>query len=305
MLAAGGILAALSAPAQTVYRHVDEHGVVHYSDSRPEGVDDVRTIRAAAEPQQIATLQVGEAGGARIASAANRLSGPVEVELSFDGAENASSTPSLPLRAVLAANGSRQLAELQQADPRLAARFGLRLRAIPGDPRARHGDPQYRLPLAGNGWRIDQGFGGRFSHHEPQSLHAVDFAVDEGTPVLAARDGVVMQVEKHFDRAGLDRNRFATRANHVRILHEDGSMAVYAHLQPDSVVVRPGARVRVGQQIGASGNTGYSSGPHLHFVVQINRGMRLESVPFRMAGPDGPIEIPGADGGTEPAAGLQ
>jgi murein DD-endopeptidase MepM/ murein hydrolase activator NlpD len=53
------------------------------------------------------------------------------------------------------------------------------------------------------------------------------------------------------------------------------------------VYVRVGERVGVGQQIGASGNTGYSSGPHLHFAVQVNRGMRLASIPFRMVGPDG------------------
>ena len=61
-------------------------------------------------------------------------------------------------------------------------------------------------------------------------------------------------------------------------------MAVYAHLQPGGVLVRTGQRVRRGQPIGLSGNTGFSSGPHLHFVVQVNRGMRLESIPFRMFG---------------------
>ena len=50
-------------------------------------------------------------------------------------------------------------------------------------------------------------------------------------------------------------------------------MALYAHLQESGVLVRPGQHVRAGQQIGLSGNTGFTTGPHLHFAVQVNRGM--------------------------------
>jgi murein DD-endopeptidase MepM/ murein hydrolase activator NlpD len=64
-------------------------------------------------------------------------------------------------------------------------------------------------------------------------------------------------------------------------------MALYAHLETGGVLVRIGQRVRRGQTIGRSGNTGHSTAPHLHFVVQANRGMRLHSLPFRMFGPQG------------------
>src|SRR3546814_7165159 len=64
-------------------------------------------------------------------------------------------------------------------------------------------------------------------------------------------------------------------------------MAVYAHLQPGGALVQPGQRVRRGRPIGLSGNSGASGGPHLHFAVQVNRGMHLESIPFRMFGDRG------------------
>jgi murein DD-endopeptidase MepM/ murein hydrolase activator NlpD len=103
----------------------------------------------------------------------------------------------------------------------------------------------------------------------------------EGTPICAARAGVVMDVAGDFFEGGRSAARYGARANYVRILHDDGTMAVYAHLKLESIRVRLGAKVSRGQVIASSGNTGYSSGPHLHFAVERNAGMRLASVPFR------------------------
>lgn len=78
-------------------------------------------------------------------------------------------------------------------------------------------------------------------------------------------------------------------------------MAVYAHLQANGVLVRSGQRVEAGQRIGVSGNTGYSTAPHLHFVVQANTGMQLRSIPVRIVAPQGELQFarevaPGGDG---------
>ena len=285
---------ALPLTAQSVYKIKNPDGTVSYTDRKPASLDGVQVIRARAENQSLVNLRVDGDGIRRQAVASNLIDGPLQIELQLQGAVNVASEPALPLRVVLPAHSTRTLATIQHADPRQPARFGVAMRAVPGDPAARPDDTVYLLPLDTRAWRIDQGYGGAFSHNDAASRHAVDFAVAEGTPVLAAREGVVMQVEAHFDGAGLDREKYGSRANHIRILHGDGTMAVYAHLQPDSVLVRPGARVRRGQHIGNSGNTGFSTGPHLHFAVQVNRDMELVSVPFRLEGPGGTVSIPGA-----------
>ena len=157
------------------------------------------------------------------------------------------------------------------------------MQAVPGSSNARPRDVDYLPPLRGPA-RIDQGFGGSFSHDDVQNRHALDFAADIGTPVFAARAGTVMQVEAGFRASGLASGDGRTRANFIRILHDDGSMALYAHLAVEGVLARVGQEVTAGQRIGLSGNTGFSTGPHLHFAVQVNRGMQLVSIPFRMRG---------------------
>jgi murein DD-endopeptidase MepM/ murein hydrolase activator NlpD len=286
------LAAATPAAAKKVYKIVDANGITHYTDKKPDSGVQAEVINVRAERQQIAALRL-EGDRERRAVVQNRLAGAIEVELSFSSVENITPVPALPLRVVIPGDSERSVAALRASDAGLPASFALRFTAVPGDPAAQPDGTVYQLPLDSGQWRIDQGFGGEFSHDDAQSRYAIDLAADEGTPVLAARDGVVMQVEDDFEGAGLDREKFGSRANHVRVLHADGTMAVYAHLQPESVTHATGQRVRAGQRIGASGNTGFSTGPHLHFAVQINRGMELVSIPFRLEGPNGPIPIPG------------
>jgi murein DD-endopeptidase MepM/ murein hydrolase activator NlpD len=212
----------------------------------------------------------------------NNLAGPIEVLLRPQRGTIPSADPPLPARAVVPA--------LQR---RLVARLGpkttdaLWLDVTQGHPNARPKDVEYGYPLRSAQLQIEQGWGGSYSHSDDQNRHAVDFAADIGTEVIAARAGTVMEIESDFERAGLDTEQYANRANFVRIVHDDGTMAVYAHLKPEGVLVRVGQRVRKGETIGLSGNTGFTTGPHLHFAVQVNRGMKLESIPFRMFGPQG------------------
>ncbi len=224
----------------------------------------------------------GDSAGMVEVWAENRLGGPVEVSLAPESGSGIAGDPPLPMRTLLRGFERKRVARLNaQPDRRL------RLHVVPGTPDAQPRDVEYAYPLQTSQLRIEQGWGGAYSHRDAQNRHAVDFAAEIGTPVIAARAGTVMEVEADFAQAGLDAEIYAGRANFVRIVHDDGTMALYAHLDANGVLVRVGQRVRKGQAIGLSGNTGFTAGPHLHFTVQANRGMRLESIPFRMFGPQG------------------
>lgn len=126
----------------------------------------------------------------------------------------------------------------------------------------------YRLPYPDHhAYTITQASGGWISsHYTADSRHAVDIAMPEGTPVLAAREGVVSGVEWRHERGGRIGELWA-RSNYVRVRHVDGTIGVYAHLAHVGVAVEPGEPVRAGQVLGYSGATGFVSGPHLHFAV--------------------------------------
>jgi murein DD-endopeptidase MepM/ murein hydrolase activator NlpD len=132
----------------------------------------------------------------------------------------------------------------------------------------------YRLPYAdGQAFTITQARGGFItSHYGPENLHAVDISMPEGTPVLAARGGVVI--------AGGWRDG---TGNVVRVMHADGTIGNYAHLMHGGVVVRAGEKVEAGRVLGYSGATGYASGPHLHFAVTriVSDGAEEVSEPVR------------------------
>ncbi|WP_454261307.1 peptidoglycan DD-metalloendopeptidase family protein [Pseudoxanthomonas mexicana] len=286
------------AAAARLYRWKDKQGYTQYGDQPPPpdqlAGSSLDVLRFRNPPSALVRLRLEKQGLRYQAWADNLMHGPVEVQLGFRRQRDVRSAPTLPARAVVPARSSVLVADISVTDPLRGGDFELTLDGMPGDPASRPQDYDYRLPFDYGRVRVDQGPGGRFSHGDAQNLHAVDFAVPEGTRIVAAREGLVMQVESDFDKAGLNREKYGGRANFIRILHSDGSMALYAHLRAEGVQVRVGQYVRKGQYIGLSGNTGFSTAPHLHFVVQANRGMRLESVPFRMFGPLGQLKFPSA-----------
>lgn len=124
----------------------------------------------------------------------------------------------------------------------------------------------FRKPFDGNHKQI-QGPYGTFSHFAgSQDEEAYDWAMPEGTPVLAAREGVVVGARSDCTVGAVD-EALKNENNYVVLRHPDGTFSEYNHLRENGVRVKLGDRVTAGQLVGESGNTGYTSRPHLHFSV--------------------------------------
>lgn len=123
----------------------------------------------------------------------------------------------------------------------------------------------YNLPFAkGSKFLLIQAYNSKMSHQNELSL---DFKMRKGSKICAARGGIVTAIKKDSDVGGL-KEEYYSQGNHIIIKHNDGSTAMYWHLQYNGVLVNVGDTVQQGQHIGYSGNTGYSAFPHLHFQVQ-------------------------------------
>ena len=162
-----------------------------------------------------------------------------------------------------------------------------------GDDEAVHDDDHlYRLPYEdGKSYRVLQGFGSAFSHRGIEEF-AVDFKMPVGTPVHAARGGIVARVVESHNK-GCWEDGCGRFANFVVILHSDGTTGEYYHLQQHGALVDVGERVTAGQKIGLSGNTGHTTMPHLHFAVyRATRSARTQSIPISFLSADGVVYRP-------------
>jgi hypothetical protein len=218
----------------------------------------------------------------------NRYAVPVVLHWTMDGFDNIepmsamSGVVVLPAaRAPLGAGKLTVLAALQQLDPGLGYRRELHFDARFGDPDARPDGYVYGLPYPhGLTFSVLQGFHGAFSHHGSNE-YAVDFACPIATPVVAARPGVVIAANASARGNGTSPDFLDDhRANFVIVLHDDGTLGEYMHLSPSGVEVHPGQHVKRGQEIALSGNTGFSSTPHLHFQVMTASDDGVTKHPF-------------------------
>ena len=278
------------AGAQTLYKYRGDDGEWIFSDRPPEdgSESEVRTMRGrVAKGEVLVSHELTENG--MTFTAANRYHAPMEVAIDFDSIVGVGYPhPDLALRWVIPARSEQVVLELPLLEEVAAPAVRYRFAYVPGDPaRQPDADYVYRAPFsAGSSFEITQTYPQSLTHRTRDSMYAVDLAMPVGTDIVAARDGIVFDVASNNYKGGQDRSEYIELANIVRILHDDGSYAVYAHLNWNSIRVSPGERVRAGQYIADSGNTGFTTGPHLHFAVQRNVGMRVDSMRINFRGPD-------------------
>jgi murein DD-endopeptidase MepM/ murein hydrolase activator NlpD len=125
--------------------------------------------------------------------------------------------------------------------------------ALPAGPMPSPSAAGFIWPVEGT---VTSGFGYRWGRmHE-----GIDISVAEGTPIRAAASGTVILMQSEYESGGY--------GNYTCIDHGGGLSTCYAH--QSSFATSVGAQVSQGDVIGLSGNTGNSTGPHLHFEVRIN-----------------------------------
>jgi murein DD-endopeptidase MepM/ murein hydrolase activator NlpD len=147
-------------------------------------------------------------------------------------------------------------------------------------------------PLDGAGY-LSQGIRG--TTHRGRMEYAYDLATSIGTPVYAMRAGRVIGVQDRYPDTGGGAENIS-KFNYVLVEHDGGYRSAYLHLQQgfrDQVQIKAGDTVEIGQLIGYSGNSGWSSGPHLHVELQEPGDAYSfgQTVPFAIAGACGPGSI--------------
>lgn len=266
-----------SAHAVELYKYKDKNGKWVFTDKKPSSQKEASKLeykgnkaeaprpRAYAREFKDTKTQASEYGIELV----NPFFAPVEFELQSTRYESGK-------KRVLIDADSSLVIERGSGEP-----LNFRYRWRVGDPAAQADGFRYHFPVSSKqSHLISQSFNGRFSHSQRPNKYAVDIAMSVGTYIAAARGGTVIWVKDDYHMGGSN-NYFLDKANFVYVLHEDGTYAVYAHILQGSALVKPGDSVEVGQRLARSGSSGYSTGPHLHFVIRKNSHREGRSIPFK------------------------
>ena len=120
--------------------------------------------------------------------------------------------------------------------------------------------------------------------HKGLTKNAIDLCIKEGTPILSSHNGIVVAVKDDSNEGGLNKKylkNLSEYMNKIEIKHANGETSGYYHIKFKSAKVKVGDKVKKGEIIALSGNTEYSSEPHLHFmVVKNNKSLKIRFEDF-------------------------
>jgi len=242
------------------------------------------------QEDEVVELRTRKEGTRVVVYGRNRSRGDVTVYLRLARLKNLTPPGDVPREIALPAGATRALVSLAIDDPARDYELEPRIDWAFGtvDPPYEQ-DQAYRLPWPrGESHRASQTANGFFSH---LGRFAVDIEMPIGTEVRCARAGMVILIEDGCTESGLTSIEHEL-GNTVRVLHDDGSVGIYGHLETRGLRVRKGRRVESGDLLALSGNTGFTSGPHLHFEVRkLMQGGRTTTVPIRFRTKRGLVEI--------------
>lgn len=201
------------------------------------------------------------------------------VEVRYEVFENMTSSVSLPASFAIEPLAIRQfILSVKQKPEARSWKYKFQYRFDQGNLLSAQHDNAYvyLLPYKSvRAHKLVQGYFGKFSHSD---THALDFEMPEGTEIVAAREGVVTAVKEDSKEGGAS-HEFIDKGNYIMIYHSDGTFGSYYHLKENGVLVKEGQSVKRGEVIGLSGNTGWSSAPHLHFEVLLPSTETKRTVP--------------------------
>jgi murein DD-endopeptidase MepM/ murein hydrolase activator NlpD len=219
----------------------------------------------------------------------------ISIEIEFE-LENMSAVGGITQRHVVLPNSDKLLTELTIIDPYQSSKYKYSFHYQNGNVDAEHNESVvYQLPYErGKTFYVGQSCDTNGTHQGGSNREAVDFIMPVGTPIHAARDGVVVNYHRLSNSGGVS-SMHKDKGNFIEIRHSDGTVANYHHLRLMGVKVEKGQSVKRGDLIGRSGNTGFSTGPHLHFAVtKLSSVGLVDSVKVRFQAKRGLLTCPRA-----------
>jgi murein DD-endopeptidase MepM/ murein hydrolase activator NlpD len=231
--------------------------------------------------EKLVSISNEKVNGASVFTIQNLQSADVTVTIEAKLSNYASNHP-LPYTVTIPPNTRTNAFTITRVNPDAEADWSYTYFATWGNLAVTHDEAHvYALPYAsGESYPVSQGYHGAFSHTGGDSF-AIDFKMPEGTHVHAARDGLVVGSRDDSSVGGANK-KFEWEANYILIRHDDGTLGHYVHLKKGGNRVKVGDKVKAGDFIGLSGNTGRTTGPHLHFAVfKAASGKSRQTFPVR------------------------